>query len=52
MLLLFRKNYGVCATCEVYSILKDLANYEYDPEEYKKRVRERRGWLMDEREDE
>ncbi|MCI8570292.1 MAG: protoporphyrinogen oxidase [Lachnospiraceae bacterium] len=37
---------------EVYSILKDLANYEYDPEEYKKRVRERRGWLMDEREDE
>ncbi len=37
---------------EVHSILKDLANYEYDPEEYKKRVRERKGWLMDEQEDE
>lgn len=37
---------------EVYSILQDLANYEYDPEEYKKRVREKRGWLMNEHEEE
>ena len=29
---------------EVYYILDNLANYRYDPEEYKKRVRERRGW--------
>lgn len=29
---------------EVYSILESLADYEYDPEEYKKRVREREGW--------
>ncbi len=37
---------------EVCDILKDLSNYEYDPEEYRKRVRERRGWLMDEQEEE
>lgn len=29
---------------EVCSILKDLSRYEYDPEEYKARVRERQGW--------
>lgn len=29
---------------EVNSILARLANYRYDPEEYKKRVRERQGW--------
>lgn len=29
---------------EVYSVLSSLANYRYDPEEYKKRVRERQGW--------
>ena len=29
---------------EVNSILNRLANYRYDPEEYKKRVRERQGW--------
>lgn len=29
---------------EVNSILSRLANYRYDPEEYKKRVRERQGW--------
>lgn len=29
---------------EVYSILDRLANYKYDPEEYKRRVRERQGW--------
>lgn len=37
---------------EIYDILRDLSNYEYDPEEYRKRVRERRGWLRDEREEE
>ena len=36
---------------EVYQILTRLSEYEYDPEEYKKRVRERQGW-NDEREDE
>ena len=29
---------------EVYSVLDSLANYRYDPDEYKKRVRERQGW--------
>lgn len=29
---------------EVYYILNNLAEYRYDPEEYKRRVRERRGW--------
>ena len=29
---------------EVYFILDQLANYKYDPEEYKKRVMERQGW--------
>ena len=29
---------------EVYFILENLAGYKYDPDEYKKRVRERRGW--------
>jgi phage terminase Nu1 subunit (DNA packaging protein) len=29
---------------EVYSILDRLAGYRYDPEEYKRRVRERQGW--------
>lgn len=29
---------------EVYKILNTLADYEYDPEEFKKRVREREGW--------
>ncbi|RDY30179.1 hypothetical protein [Lachnotalea glycerini] len=29
------------AVCEV---LEDLSKYEYDPEEYRKRVRERQGW--------
>ncbi len=37
---------------EIYDILKDLANYRYDPEEYRKRVRERRGWLRDEQQEE
>lgn len=29
---------------EVYFILNNLAEYKYDPEEYKKRVMERQGW--------
>ena len=29
---------------EIYKILNTLAEYEYDPEEFKKRVREREGW--------
>ena len=29
---------------EVYSILQQLSDYRYDPDEYKKRVRERQGW--------
>ena len=29
---------------EVYYILNNLADYRYDPEEYKKRVMERQGW--------
>ena len=29
---------------EVYGILNNLADYRYDPEEYKRRVRERNGW--------
>ncbi len=32
----------------VNSILKELAGYKYDPEEYRKRVKERQGWLNDE----
>ena len=34
----------------VYDILEDLSRYEYNPEEYKKRVRERQGWAYDESE--
>jgi len=33
---------------EVFDILKDLSTYEYDPDEYRKRVRERKGWFRDE----
>lgn len=33
---------------EIFDILKDLSNYEYDPEEYRRRARERKGWLSDE----
>ena len=29
---------------EIYAILQQLSDYRYDPEEYKKRVRERQGW--------
>lgn len=34
---------------EVYYILDELSNYRYDPEEYKKRVRERQGWESEQR---
>ena len=33
---------------EVYFILHELSNYEYDKEEYQKRVRERNKWLTGE----
>lgn len=38
----------------VADILADLARYEYDPNEYKKRVRERQGWFekLEDEEDE
>lgn len=36
---------------EVYSLLEELADYEYNPEEYRRRVRERQGWLNDSEED-
>ena len=29
---------------EVYTILQQLSDYRYDPDEYKRRVRERQGW--------
>lgn len=32
----------------VHDILEELAEYKYNPEKYKKRVRERQGWLDDE----
>ncbi len=32
---------------EVFAILNSLADFRYDPEEYKKRVGERRGWEQD-----
>lgn len=36
---------------EVYFILDQLANYKYDPEAYKKRVKERQGWEHDHKDD-
>lgn len=36
---------------EVYFILDSLAEYRYDQEEYKKRVRERQGWESEQRGD-
>lgn len=36
----------------VYEILDDLSKYQYDPEEYKKRVRERQGWKEQQFDDE
>lgn len=36
---------------EVYSVLDSLANYRYDPDEYKRRVMERQGWHERERAD-
>lgn len=37
---------------EVYDILEDLSQYEYNPEEYRKRVRERQGWIEKQEEEE
>ena len=37
---------------EVYKILEELADYQYDPEEFAKRVREREGWIQTEIEEE
>lgn len=39
---------------EVYKILEELSTYQYDPEEYARRVREREGWteVTDDDEDE
>lgn len=31
----------------VCSLLEELANYKYDPEKYRQRVRERQGWMSD-----
>lgn len=31
---------------EVYAIMKELSNYQYDPREYEERVRERRNWEL------
>jgi hypothetical protein len=31
---------------ECYLILEELSHYEYDPEAYAKRVREREGWIQ------
>lgn len=31
---------------EVYKILEELADYEYDPEAYQRRVRDREGWSI------
>lgn len=36
----------------VHSLLEELADYEYNPDEYKHRVRERQGWTNDREEDE
>lgn len=36
----------------VYNLLEELADYEYNPEEYRRRVRERQGWMNDREGDE
>lgn len=33
---------------ELYKVMRELANYEYDPKKYKDRVRERREWTEEE----
>lgn len=32
---------------EVHALMRELANYQYDPEKYEERVRERRNWEAD-----
>lgn len=36
---------------EVNEVLSTLSQYRYDPEEYRRKVRERKGWLMNEDEE-
>lgn len=36
----------------VNDILEELSRYEYDPKEYRRRVRERQGWIDKTEEDE
>lgn len=36
---------------EVNEVLSTLSQYKYDPEEYRRKVRERKGWLMNEDEE-
>lgn len=46
---------AVLIRSECYNILEELSRYKYDPEEYKRRVRDREGWsaaLADEEDDE
>lgn len=33
---------------EIYKVMTELANYEYDPKKYEERVRERKAWDMSE----
>ena len=35
---------GEIIKAECYALLEQLSGYEYDPDEYKRRVRERKGW--------
>ena len=37
---------------EIHKILDELSEYKYDPNEYKKRIRERQGWTLNHEEDE
>lgn len=37
---------SVMIRAECYKILEELAGYEYDPEAYQRRVRDREGWTM------
>ena len=39
-------------TEEVHRVLSNLADYEYDPEAYAQRVRDRRGWTEKHNDDE
>ena len=50
----YGENYQITALFHdllVHHILDQLAGYRYDPDEYKKRVKERQGWDDRERDD-